>query len=74
MKIILKNHTEEYAVREMVNSFYPKLKLEFVNEIPRNEDYILSEYVDNTKYVCRAEKDGTFEESIVPAVSKTIFF
>lgn len=70
MKIILKNHTEEYAVREMVNSFYPKLKLEFVNEIPQNEDYILSEYVDNTKYVCRAEKDGTFEESIEPAGSE----
>ncbi len=44
MKVILINHQEEYAVREMVTAFFPKTLIEFIDEPPKNEDYILSQY------------------------------
>ncbi len=63
MKIILKNHNEEYAVREIVGSFFPKVKLEFTNDIPQNENYIYSEVQSNKKIVCIAFADGIKRES-----------
>ncbi len=43
MKIILKNHNEEYAVREMISAHIPKIKLEVADSFLDNEDYCITE-------------------------------
>lgn len=66
MIILMQNHKEEYAVREMVNSFFPKLKIKFVDTIPSctDEDYIISSYdTDKSSYDCIARIDGRVAES-----------
>ncbi len=61
MKVILKNHHEEYAIREMINAFYPKMSIEFVTETDNSEDYIISEYSlksNRHSYACYANING----------------
>ena len=61
MKVILNNHREEYAIREIINAFFPKMIIEFVTAPEFSEDYILSEYSKSShlhKYACRAIVDG----------------
>lgn len=48
MKIILINHNEEYAVREMISAHIPKIKIESDTIIPACGDYLVSEII-NTK-------------------------
>ncbi len=43
MNLILINHQEEYAAREMVTSHIPKLKIEISEIIPESGDYLVSE-------------------------------
>lgn len=69
MKIVLINHSEEYAVREIVNAFYPKLKLNFCNlsDILTNQNYIISEcIIANGKqtYKCTANIEECMYEYI----------
>ena len=61
MKVILINHKEEYAIREMINAFFPKTCVEFVSDIPQNEDYIISRYekhVTEHNYYCKCSING----------------
>ena len=67
VKVILKGHFEEYASREIINSYFPKVKIEFVNEIPENEDYILSEVFENHgefTFVCTCSNNGKLYKAI----------
>ncbi len=45
MKLILINHQEEYAAREMITSHIPKLKIEMSEIIPESGDYLVSELI-----------------------------
>jgi len=61
MKVILINHNEKYAVREMINAFFPKLSADFVSEVPCDDDYVLSECIyDSQKYIynCKCSLNG----------------
>lgn len=65
MFIILKNHSEEYAAREITNAYFPKLKITFSENCPENEDYILSEYAfdgESHTYSARVVLDNQKEE------------
>ncbi len=65
MIIILKNHNEEYAVREIVNAYFPKTKIVFSDEEPKESDYIISTYTFNGEmhtYSAKAVLNGEFEE------------
>lgn len=46
MKIILINHNEEYAVREMISAHIPKIKIESDTIIPACGDYLVSEIIN----------------------------
>ena len=51
MILKLINHNEEYAVREITASFFPKIKFEF-SQNTSDGDYVVSEYIkdgDNCK-------------------------
>lgn len=55
MKLVLINHKEEYAAREMIGSHIPKIKIELSETIPENGDYLISELTsDNGSYVYTA--------------------
>ncbi len=43
MKLKLINHNEEYAVREITASFFPKTKFEYT-DVTDKDDYVISEY------------------------------
>ncbi len=45
MYLILKNHTEEYAAREMITAHIPKIKIEITDKIPEIGDYVISEVI-----------------------------
>lgn len=68
MKIILQNHNEKYAVQEIVNEYFPKIKLCFSSSILENENYIFSEY-SHTKnshiYYAKCSVDGINAEHSV---------
>lgn len=54
MILKLINHKEEYAVREIAASFFPKIKFVFSNET-QSDDYIVSEYAfDNGVHTYKA--------------------
>ena len=54
MILKLINHNEEYAVREITASFFPKIKFEFCNDIAYG-DYVVSEYaLLGEKHIYRA--------------------
>lgn len=56
MKAILINHNEEYAVREIINSYFPKLKIEFGAILDSKEDYIISKLtIKNEQYTYGCE-------------------
>ncbi len=64
MILKLINHAEEYAVREIAASFFPKTKFEF-SDNTEGGDYIVSEYsVLNDKhiYTAYASLDGKYAE------------
>lgn len=43
IKLILKNHSEEYAAREMITAHIPKVKIEICDFVPDStEDYVIS--------------------------------
>ena len=46
MYLILKNHHEEYAAREMIASHICKTKIEITDVIPENGDYVVSELTE----------------------------
>ncbi len=66
MKIILENHNEEYAVREMISAHIPKIKLEVSDTIPSGEDYLYTKLTkEKESYVYSAflfydKKEYTF--------------
>ena len=67
MKLILKNHNEEYAAREIIAAHIPKIKIELCHIIPEQGDYVISELImlDN-EYFYKAtvfieEKEYTVE-------------
>ena len=78
MKLILKNHTEEYAAREIITSYLPKIKIEICDDFVDGEDYVISslskaneEYVydtllflDGKKYTS-CIKENTFSKTFV---------
>lgn len=43
MKLILINHNEEYAAREIISAHIPKIKIEVTDTIPLCGDYVISE-------------------------------
>ena len=43
MKLIFRNHNEEYAVKEILTAHIPKIKPDICDEIPEDEDYLLTE-------------------------------
>lgn len=45
MKLILKNHDEEYAAREIIGAHIPKIKIELTSIIPDCGDYVVSEVI-----------------------------
>ena len=45
MILKLINHNEEYAVREITASFFPKIKFEF-SQNTSDDDYVVSEYIN----------------------------
>ena len=47
MKLILKNHTEEYAAREIITSYLPKIKIEIAETVDNSEDYTVSTLLNN---------------------------
>lgn len=60
MILKLINHNEEYAVREITASFFPKIKFEFSDDI-KSGDYVISEYIlsgENHIYRASASIDG----------------
>jgi len=71
MKVKLINHNEEYAVREIINSFFPKEKLDFLTEELCN-DCVISEYSfkDNVHtYKAKAIIDcKTYESELTDSV------
>lgn len=61
MKAILINHNEEYAVREIINSYFPKLKIEFGAVLDSKEDYIISKLTTKNEqytYECECSLSG----------------
>ena len=42
MKLILRNHQEEYAAREMITSYLPKIKIEVTSSPEDSGDYVIS--------------------------------
>ena len=42
MNLILINHDEEYAAREMISAHIPKIKIELTDIIPDSGDYVVS--------------------------------
>lgn len=60
MKVILKNTDEEYSIREIINSYLPKEKIVFCNEVPTKEDYVyvkISKDNNDIKYFCKISLD-----------------
>lgn len=49
MKLILKNHTEEYAAREIITSYLPKIKIEITDVFDKTEDYVISTLLENNR-------------------------
>ncbi len=47
MYLILKNHQEEYAAREMIASHICKAKIEITDVIPETGDYVVSELTED---------------------------
>ncbi len=71
MKIYLDNHSEEYAVREMVSAYFPKQKFEIIHSsLPSDEksDYVYSLYTTKNNFhsfLCRVKiGDKIFEKTI----------
>jgi len=51
MKLILKNHNEEYSAREIINAHIPKLKIEVCTTAKDGEDSVVSQLIEeNGKY------------------------
>ena len=83
MKVLLLNHNEEYAVREMIGAFFPKIQIEYVSTIPQGDDFILSEYVysqNNHTFFCKCNIAGkVFSDTITEeffdsnTIKKTIY-
>ncbi len=71
MKIFLENHSEEYAVREMVSAYFPKQKYEIVYDAPSHDedsDYVYSSYCkekNSHNFFCRVHIDKTNLENKV---------
>ena len=66
MYLILKNHNEEYASREMITAHIPKIKIELTDTIPENGDYVISEVIYSNgkyKYTAALMLDGKKYES-----------
>ncbi len=55
MKLLLINNPEEYSAREMITAHIPKVKIEIVNSIPADEDYVISEICqESNEYIYKA--------------------
>ncbi|MBR5505899.1 MAG: coproporphyrinogen dehydrogenase HemZ [Clostridia bacterium] len=57
MKVIVNNLNEEYALREIINAYFPKSKIEYVLKKSDSEDYIEVSYSlcnDKHVFVCEA--------------------
>lgn len=55
MKLILLNHNEEYAAREMISAHIPKIKIELTETIPCHGDYLISEvHLKDDMYIYNA--------------------
>lgn len=77
MHLILKNHLEEYAAREMITAHIPKIKIEVTDTIPENGDCVVSELTvqDSTyKYNAVLILDGKkYESSFVSECEGKIY-
>jgi len=69
MKLIFRNHNEEYAVKEMLTAHIPKIKPDICDEIPADEDYLFTEVSksgDDFFYNCELRlNDKNFQKSII---------
>ncbi len=68
MKVILIDHKEEYAIREIINAFFPKMSIEFVLDIPGDEDYVLSQHIQNSEthtYYAKVSIDNKTHECLM---------
>ena len=54
IKLILKNHSEEYAAREMITAHIPKVKIEICDCVPDStDDYVISSLeIKDGRYIC----------------------
>lgn len=78
MKLILKNHDEEYAAREIITSYLPKIKIEVCSDFIDDDDYVISTllkekgeyiydtllFIDGKKYTSRI-KETAFSKTYV---------
>lgn len=71
MKLILINHNEEYAAREMITAYIPKIKIEVTTQIPVSGDYLVSAKNENSTYCATLFLNGnTYSESITSQVAE----
>lgn len=57
MNVLVNNINEEYALREIINAYFPKSKIKYVTNKPDNEDYIAVSYSlcnDEHVFACEA--------------------
>ena len=77
MHLILKNHLEEYAAREMITAHIPKIKIEVTDTIPENGDCVISELIvqdGSYKYNAVLILDGKkYESSFVSECEGKIY-
>lgn len=68
MKLIFRNHNEEYAVKEILTAHIPKIKPDICDEIPEDEDYLLTEVSKSGNdyyYKCELRiNDKNYQKSI----------
>ena len=64
MELILRNHCEEYAAREMISAHIPKIKIEITNIVPEIGDYVLSEL---------NEKSGVYIYSAIVRLAEKVY-
>ncbi len=61
MKVLVNSLNEEYALREIINAYFPKSKIEYVSKKPDTDDYIAVSYSvcnDSHVFFCEASLDN----------------
>ncbi len=73
MKLIINKPKFEHITREIITSYYPKLKIETVNSIPQNEDFVfvnVTNKSDAHTYYVKVSIGGIIMSDIYSACSE----